>query len=101
MSSVNDDKPWRFVTNHTQVLLALAQNPDARMREIADRVGITERAAQRIVTDLRESNYLEATKVGRRKHYTIKRETTMRHPAEDAHKIGELLDVLQRNGREP
>lgn len=97
MSSEDGKKPWRFMTNHTQVLLAIAQNPDARMREIADLVGITERAAQRIVADLCESNYLKATRVGRRNHYTINRETTMRHPAQDTHEIGELLDLLQRD----
>ena len=101
MSSENNDKSWRFVTNHTQVLLAIAENPDTRMREIAELAGITERAAQRIVADLTEAGYLESTRVGRRNHYTINRETMMRHPAQDSHEIGELLDLLARNGPEP
>jgi DNA-binding MarR family transcriptional regulator len=99
MSYVNrhDTKPWRFVTNHTQVLLTIARNPDIRLREIADFVGITERAAQRIVADLQEAGYVDASRVGRRNHYTINREITMRHPAQDDTAIGDLLDLLTRD----
>ena len=93
------DKPWRFVTNHTQVLLTIARNPDARTRDIAEAVGITERAAQRIVGDLSEAGYIETTRVGRRNHYAINREVTMRHPAQANHEIGELLDLLEPDGR--
>jgi predicted transcriptional regulator len=88
-------KPWRFVTNHTQVLLAIARNPDIRTREIADEVGITERAAQRIVAELVEAGYVESVRVGRRNHYTINREVAMRHPAQQDHEIGSLLDLLK------
>jgi DNA-binding MarR family transcriptional regulator len=95
MSSETSDKPWRFVTNHTQVLLAIARNPDIRTRDIADAVGITERAAQRIVADLAEAGYVEATRVGRRNHYTVNGEVSMRHPAQRNHEIGALLDVLK------
>ena len=96
MSSANDnhEKPWRFVTNHTQVMLAIARNPDARMREIADLVGITERAAQRIVEDLTDEGYLDYVRIGRRNHYTINRERSMRHPAQVDHEIGRLLHLL-------
>ena len=98
MSSRQDgdsDKPWRFVTNHTQVLLAIARNPDVRTRDIAEVVGITERAAQRIVADLSEAGYIETTRIGRRNHYTINRQITMRHPAQTNQEIGELLDLLE------
>jgi DNA-binding MarR family transcriptional regulator len=88
------DKPWRFVTNHTQVLLTIARNPDSRTRDIAETVGITERAAQRIVADLSEAGYIETSRIGRRNHYTINREATMRHPAQAHQEIGELLDLL-------
>ena len=94
---VIDNKPWRFVTNHTQVLLTISRNPDIRMREIADIVGITERAAQRIVADLAEGGYIDCTRIGRRNHYTIKRENKMRHPAQDGQEIGDLLDLLRRD----
>lgn len=88
------DKPWRFVTNHTQVLLAIARDPDARLRDIAEVVGITERAAQRIVADLIEADYVRRTHIGRRNRYTINRRNRMRHPAQMEHEVGELLDLL-------
>ncbi len=95
MSSKQDSKPWRFVTSHTQVLLCIARDPQARMRDIAESVGITERAAQRIVADLVESGYVRRERVGRRSHYTLNRKAKMRHPAQSEHAIGELLDLLQ------
>ena len=95
MSSDIDNKPWTFVTNHTQVLLCLAGNPDVRMRDVAQAIGITERAAQRILTDLVEAGYVERTRIGRRNHYTINRDRTMRHTAQLDHEIGSLLDLLE------
>jgi hypothetical protein len=97
MSTESPGKPWRFVTNHTQVLLAVDRNPDARMRDIAALVGITERAAQRIVADLCEAGYLKATRVGRRNHYVIDREIKMRHPEQEHQAIGDLLSLLQHD----
>ena len=95
MSSNNDQKTWRFLSNHTQVLLSIQRDPSARLRDIADHVGITERAAQRIVADLIESGYVESDRVGRRNHYRVNEDVAMRHPAQDGHEIGELLDLLQ------
>jgi DNA-binding MarR family transcriptional regulator len=89
-------KPWRFVTNHTQVLLCIARDPDMRVRQIAESVGITERAAQRIVRDLIESGFVERERVGRRNRYVINRELKMRHRAQEDHEIGELLDLLKQ-----
>jgi predicted transcriptional regulator len=89
------EKPWRFVTNHTQVLLCIARDPDVRMKTIADSVGITERAAQRIVHDLIESGYVQRKRIGRRNRYAIDREAHMRHEAQHDHEIGELLDLLK------
>jgi DNA-binding MarR family transcriptional regulator len=97
MSSVNNNQSWRFLTNHTQVLLAIARNPDLRMREIAEFVGITERAAQRIVRDLSEANYLQSSRVGRRNHYSVNGKIEMRHPAQEGQQIGELLELLQNH----
>ncbi len=94
-SETPEKKPWRFVTNHTQVLLAIASNPDIRTRDIADAVGITERAAQRIVADLTEAGYVDTTRVGRRNHYTVNGEVSMRHPAQHNYEIGALLDLLK------
>lgn len=94
MSSHNDSKPWRFVTNHTQVLLCIARDDDVRLRDVAEKVGITERAAQRIVADLVEAGFVERKKMGRRNHYSIERRAKMRHPAQVNQEIGELLDLL-------
>ena len=69
MSSENTEKPWRFVTNHTQVLLCIARDPDVRLRDVAGMVGITERAAQRIVRDLIDSGFVSRERVGRRSRY--------------------------------
>jgi len=68
-SSENDTRTWRFLSNHTQVLLCVHRDPNARFRDIAESVGITERAAQRIVADLIESGYVESERNGRRKLY--------------------------------
>lgn len=94
--STTQHKPWTFVTSHTQVLLCIAHDPEARMRDIADKVGITERAAQRIVADLTESGYVERTRTGRRNHYSINPTVEMRHQLQRGLEIGPLLDLLQR-----
>jgi len=90
---------WTFLTNHAHVLLCVARDPGARLRDVADRVGITERAAQRIVADLVDAGYLERRREGRRNRYELNRELPMRHPLERDHHIGEILTVLQRAAR--
>ena len=95
MSSSNGEKTWRFLTNHTQVLLCIQREPHVRFRDIAQTVGITERAAQRIVADLIESGYVESERIGRRNHYRVNPKIPMRHPAQDGHDIGELLRLLK------
>ena len=90
-----ESKSWHFVTSHTQVLVCLERNPDVRLRDIAETVGITERATQRIVTDLVEAGYVMRERVGRRNHYVLNRNIRMRHPSQFEHEIGELLDVLR------
>jgi DNA-binding MarR family transcriptional regulator len=95
MSSPERDRTWRFLSNHTQVLLCLQRDPDLRFRDIAQMVGITERAAQRIVADLIESGYVERERIGRRNHYRVNPDIAMRHPAQGGHDIGELLRLLK------
>jgi predicted transcriptional regulator len=85
---------WRFLSNHAQVLLCIVRDRDVRLRDVADTVGITERAVQRVVVDLIESGHLTSERVGRRNHYTVNREVAMRHPAQTDRDIGELLDLL-------
>jgi len=94
-SSDHNGKTWRFLSNHTQVLLCLIRDPNARFRDIAESVGITERAAQRIVADLIDSGYVESDRIGRRNHYRVNTEVAMRHPAQEGHDIGELLRLLR------
>ena len=94
-SSENANRTWRFLSNHTQVLLCLHRDPNVRLRDIAQSVGITERAAQRIVADLIESGYVESERNGRRNHYRINTDIAMRHPAQRGHEIGELLELLE------
>ncbi len=100
MSSEDAQPGWRFVTNHTQVLLCIANNPEIRLRDIAPIVGITERAAQRIVADLVEAGFVKRDRVGRRNVYKINRRKEMRHPAQFGHEIGPLLDLLQSDPSE-
>ena len=104
MSSMSRDGTahWTFLTNHAQVLLCIANDPDIRLRDVAETVGITERAAQRIVADLVESGFLERERRGRRNRYLINEKTEMRHPAQEGYEIGELLDLLRhvRNSRD-
>jgi len=95
MSSLDGEKSWRFLSNHTQVLLCIERDPDVRFRDIAQMVGITERAAQRIVADLIESGYVESDRIGRRNHYRVNTDIAMRHPAQEGHDIGELLRLLR------
>jgi len=95
VSSERDDgTTWTFLTNHAHVLLAITAEPDLRLRDLAERIGITERAAQRIVTELKDAGYLDARRVGRRNEYKVNRNRPMRHPAERRHKVGQLLKVL-------
>ena len=76
------------------MILCLHRNPTARLRDVADTVGITERATQRIVSDLAEAGYVSKTREGRRNRYEINSTRPMRHPSHFDHEIGELLDLL-------
>jgi DNA-binding IclR family transcriptional regulator len=84
------------LTNHAHVMVCLGRNPDARIRDVAEAVGITERAAQRIVAELEEGGYLVRERTGRRNRYTLHPDMPLRHPLEGGHSIGELLAVLSR-----
>lgn len=85
---------WTFLTNHGHVLVCIASNTEVRISEIADQVGIGERAAQGIVTDLVEGGYVTRTRVGRRNHYVVNADLPLRHPLERDHAIGELLRAV-------
>jgi len=90
---------WTFFTNHAHVLFVLAQQPDLRLRDVADEVQITERAAQRIVRDLEEAGYLRVEKAGRRNHYVIHTRLSLRHPVEAHCSVADLLQLVGGPGR--
>ena len=85
---------WTFLTNHSHVLLCIAEDPDVLLREVAQKVGITERATQRIVAELEDAGYLSHERVGRRNRYEVHPDLPLRHPLEDHLAIGTLLRVL-------
>lgn len=87
---------WTFFTNHGHVLVCIAQNPDIRIAEIADLVGIGERAAHRIVSELVEEKYVVRKKDGRRNLYSVDYTQHLRHPLEAGHTIGEIFKILAR-----
>jgi MarR family len=86
--------PFRFLSNHGMVLLSIAHDPRARMRDIAALVGITERAAQRIVADLIAADYVSRERDGRRNIYTVRTDLSISLPAQRDIDLGSLLGVL-------
>ena len=85
---------WTFLTNHSHVLLCLAKDPEIRLRDVAEKVGITERAAQRIAADLQNEGYITTERVGRRNRYVVHTEAPLRHPLEERNAVGALLKLL-------
>jgi hypothetical protein len=85
---------WTFLSNYTHVLVCLARNPDTRLRDISANVGITERAAQRIVGDLEAAGVITRRKDGRRNHYEIELDAPLRHPLECNTTVGNLLSLF-------
>ena len=92
---------WTFLTNHAHVLLAIARDPTLRLRDIADLVGITERTAVGIVSDLERAGYIRREKVGRRNHYVLNPDLPMRHPLEAHHEVGQLLAAIEHSSSRP
>lgn len=95
MASTNAPTRWTFLTNHAHVLLCLAREPELRLRDVAERVGVTERAVQRIVADLEEAGYLIRHKTGRQNEYEIAGEGPMRHPVESHRTVQALIDLVK------
>ena len=86
---------WTFFTNHAHVLFCISQDPDIRLREVALKVGITERATHRIVAELEDAGYLRHEKQGRRNHYQLLADAPLRHPIQDHVAVGDLLEILR------
>jgi predicted transcriptional regulator of viral defense system len=87
-------RTWTLLTNHGHVLVHVHRNPDARVRDIADAVGITERATLNILRDLEDGGYLIRVPQGRRTHYVINQRRPFRHPNEAHHQVGDLLALF-------
>ena len=90
---------WTFLTNHAQVLVCIANDPGIRLRDIGERVGITERAAHRIVTELADAGYITRQRNGRRNHYTINAHFALPDPIAREQNVGELLEILTATHR--
>ncbi len=88
------DPDWTFLSNYAHVLVCLAENPEARVRDVAERVGITERSAQRLITHLVEAGILARERRGRRNSYYIDTNSHLRHPIEESCTVGELLKLV-------
>ena len=85
---------WTLLTGHGHVLVEIARNPDARIRDLSAVAGLTERTVQAIVADLEAAGYLTRTRTGRRTRYTINHDSVFRHPAQDGHRIGPFLSLF-------
>jgi hypothetical protein len=100
VSNINTDAAraqsrWTFLTNHLLVLACLTRDPELRIRDIADVIGITERTTAQILSQLEGAGYLTKTRVGRRNHYTVHGELPLRHPMHNGRQVGELLRVIE------
>lgn len=94
MTRAADGTAWTFLTGHGHVLVAIAKNPQARIRDLAAEAGLTERTTQAIITDLEAAGYITRRRVGRRSHYTVHPARPFRHPSQAGLPIGPLLTLL-------
>jgi hypothetical protein len=102
MSEPDDrDGSWTLLTGHGHVLVEIARNPDARLRDLSAVAGITERTVQAIVSDLETAGYISRTRTGRRTRYTVNPDSLFRHPAQDGHRVGPFLALLAASGHAP
>jgi DNA-binding MarR family transcriptional regulator len=93
--TASDQSRWTFLTNHLLVLACLTRDPELRIRDIANLIGITERATVQILSQLEAAGYLTKARVGRRNHYTVHDELPLRHPMHNGRQVGELLRVIE------
>ena len=93
---MSEQSTWAFLTSHGSVLLQVAREPDATVREIAEAVGLTERQAHRVLADLAEESYIVRQRRGRRNHYRVNSNRPMKHRLVAERRIGELLSALGR-----
>lgn len=104
-ANTNENRPiagittnrWTFLTNHAHVLVALHVEPESVLREVALKVGITERAVQRIIQDLEEEGFIRREKIGRKNKYEVLTSESLRHPLEAHRTIGDLLQLIKNS----
>lgn len=94
MSDSGEGGRWTLLTGHGHVLVEIARNPDARIRDLSAAVDLTERTVQAIVADLEGAGYITRTRAGRRTRYTVNPDSQFRHPAQEGRRVGPLLDLL-------
>ncbi len=92
---------WTFFTNHAHVLVCLTADREARLRDVAAQVGITERAVQRIIAELEEAGYLVRERTGRRNRYRVNPDLPLRHPLEAHRTVGAVIGSIVRTRRVP
>ena len=90
-----DERRWSLLTTHAQVLLCIARNPDTRVREIAETVGISERGAHQIVADLVNAGYVRRARIGRRNHYAIETKTALKHTPVRHRRVASIVALLE------
>jgi DNA-binding transcriptional ArsR family regulator len=90
--------PWMLLSNHGHVLLYVDTYPDSRLREIAAAIGITERAAHKIITELEEAGYVSRERIGRRNRYSVHHDVPLRHARVVGRTLGDLLQGLEPKG---
>jgi DNA-binding MarR family transcriptional regulator len=94
-STTESTPAWTFLSNHGHVLVCIARDSNVRVREIAHAVGVTERAVQRILSELEEAGVIVRTRQGRRTHYEVNERLPLRHPIEAQHSVGELVQAVR------
>ena len=94
MPTNESTRTWTFLTNHAHVLIVLHESPRIILKDVAVRVGITERAVQRIIQDLEEEGFIRRHRVGRQNHYEVLTDKPLRHPIEAHRNIGDLLALV-------
>ncbi|GAA2067632.1 hypothetical protein GCM10009839_94180 [Catenulispora yoronensis] len=90
----DERRSWTLLTSHGHVLVEIARNPQARVRDISAIIGITERATQSIIADLEQAGYVERRRIGRRTHYVLHTDIPFRHSAQDGLRVGPFLELL-------
>ena len=97
--SASEHRDWTFLSNHAHVLICLATDPDLRLREVAARVGITERAVQKILADLESEGLVDREREGRNNRYVLHLDSPLRHPLEEHRSVRELIELVTGGSR--